>query len=267
MTVLLVITNNVYSQSGSGASDVSADPSVPRGAEGVTASSETSGAVLAGEQAAETSPPSAESVGTTGAGDALPAEDTLVFGEGAADETTATGGGVDAFGVWDLLRMLLVLLMVIGAIYGVISLLRRRVNTEPEEEDSPIRVLASKRVGAGNEIHAVMIGRHVLVLGGGDGGLELITRVEDQETIDELVLAHSTGAASKARGATFGAVLGRWLGNLAVPGSNGSKVGTGRTGSDGTVGGVASGESGGTDRSGDAFSFFRTQNDRLRRLR
>ena len=44
--------------------------------------------------------------------------------------------------------MLLVLLMVIGAIYGVISLLRRRVPVESEDEDSPIRILATRTVGS-----------------------------------------------------------------------------------------------------------------------
>ena len=152
--------------------------------------------------------------------------------------------------------MLLVLLMVIGAIYGVISLLRRRVPAESEEEDSPIRILASRTVGSTHEIHAVMIGSHVLVLGAGTDGLQLISRVEDQETIDELVLAHSTQSSTRTRGRTFGAVFSHWLGNLAVPGSAGKAAVRN--------GPRAAGSSG---SSTDGLSFFRAQQDRLRSLR
>ncbi|MDA3948786.1 MAG: flagellar biosynthetic protein FliO [Spirochaeta sp.] len=253
MSVLLFSVQQVYSQ------DSASDP------EGVSQGAEAgSDGTVPGAEAAPD--PTSDSAGETRAvrpAQESPAEDTLVFGEGADDEgdTNAGDGGIDTFGVWDLLRMLLVLLMVIGAIYGVISLLRRRVPAESEDEDSPIRILASRTVGTTHEIHAVMIGSHVLVLGAGADGLQLITRVEDQETIDELVLAHSTQSGRRARGRTFGAVFGRWLGNLAVPGSAGSATSRGgrgnAPGSAGASGGAA----------GDGLSFFRTQHDRLRNLR
>jgi len=194
--------------------------------------------------------------GAEAAASTLPDEETLLFsgaeGESAGGADAGTPG-VDTFGVWDLLRMILVLLMVVGAIYGLISLLRRRVNRTEEEDDSPIRVLASRSVGTG-QIHAVMVGQQVLLLGGGDSGLELITRVEDQETIDELVLAHSAGAGGKTQ--TFGAVLGRWIGNLAVPGSGNADTDAN--------GAAAPGDGGPRDY---GVSFFRSQTDRLRKLR
>lgn len=192
----------------------------------------------------------------------LPAEDTLVFTTDGDTDTSAASGEIDAFGIWDLLRMVLALLMVIGAIYGVISLLRRRVKpSEVDDETSPIRVLASKAVGD-QEIHAVMIGRQVLVLGGGSSGLDLITRVEDQETIDELVLAHSTASGTHRRERTFGSLLAGWLGNIAVPGTGGSESSAGSqrrvardTGTDGKA------------KSQVDFSLFKGQYDRLRNLR
>lgn len=246
-SVLLFTVQEVYSQ------DATADAEgPPQGAESATGA--------AGPTAGEADGGTADGGNATRAvrpAQSSPAEDTLVFGEteGAADADTADGG-IDAFGVWDLLRMLLVLLMVIGAIYGVISLLRKRVPAESEDEDSPIRILASRTVGTTHEIHAVMIGSHVLVLGAGSDGLQLITRVEDQETIDELVLAHSTRSGTRVKGRTFGAVFSRWLGNLAVPGSagtTGARTGSGGAGADGAT--------------GDGLSFFRTQHDRLRNLR
>ncbi|MFA7566221.1 MAG: flagellar biosynthetic protein FliO [Alkalispirochaeta sp.] len=178
---------------------------------------------------------------------ALPSEEQYVFNDAqtaSGDADAGAAGSLDTFGVWDLVRMVLVLLVVIGAIYGVIALLRRRVGTRLEEEDSPIRILASRNIGTNQEIHAVMIGRQVLILGGCESGLQLITRVEDQETIDELVLAHSVAPASVAKSKTFGTVLGKWLGNLAVPGTNSEKPG--KTAS---------------------VSFLRSQQDRLRSLK
>jgi flagellar protein FliO/FliZ len=185
----------------------------------------------------------------------LPDERSLVFegGGGAAVAPDAEAEAVGAFGVWDLLRMVLVLLLVIGAVYAVISLLRRRMPGEAEEEESPIRVLASRNLGNNRDIHAVMVGKQVWILGGGDAGVSLISTVEDQETIDELVLAHS--AAVPGTRPTFGAALGRWFGNLAVPGS-GSRSAT----SAGTAGG-------GSVQTPAGAGFVRAYHDRLRHMR
>ena len=181
-------------------------------------------------------------------------EETLVFAgdEGQnPEEAGASGTAISTFGVWDLLRMVLVLLMVVGAVYGVIALLRRRVTDEEDDADSPIRLLASKSLGANQELHAVMVGKQVLLVAGGDAGVQLITRVEDQETIDELVLAHSAGRPTRRRGATFGSVLLKGLGNLTVPGTAGDK----------------SGKRGGADGDNGGFSVIRAQHDRVRNLR
>ena len=139
-------------------------------------------------------------------------------GDGDTPGAAAGQGTVSAFGVGDLLRMLLVLLMVIGCVYGIVAFLRRRIPTQSDDSDSPIRVLASRNIGGNRDLYAVMIGRQVILLGGGDSSLQLITTVEDQETIDELVLA-SSSAATAAPQRTFGTVLGRWLGNVTIPGS------------------------------------------------
>lgn len=137
----------------------------------------------------------------------------------AGDDDAGASGNVSAFGMGDLLRMVLVLLMVIGAVYGVVAFLRKRIPTGARDEtDSPIRVLAARNIGANRDIYAVMIGRQVLVIGGGDASLQLITTVEDQETIDELVLAASS-AAEQPKPRTFGSMLGKWLNNATVPGS------------------------------------------------
>ncbi|WP_143559104.1 flagellar biosynthetic protein FliO [Alkalispirochaeta americana] len=138
--------------------------------------------------------------------------------EGAA-EAAGDGGNTRAFGIGDLLRMVLVLLLVIGAVYGIISFLRRRVPHVRTEEDSPLRLLASRDLGTNTWLYAVMVGREVLLLGGGEGSLQLISRVEDQETIDELVLAGSQKTAKDETPPSFGVLLGRLAGNAVAPGN------------------------------------------------
>jgi flagellar biogenesis protein FliO len=151
--------------------------------------------------------------------------------------------------------MVLVLLLVVGAVYGLVMLLRRRVGADPDEGDSPIRVLASRTLSGNRDIHAVMVGKTVLLLGGGDGGVQLLATVDDQETIDELVLAHSS-TRGDGRG-TFGRLLGNWIGNLTVPGAHdspGSSASGATTRPQSGVGGFGGG-------------FFRAQQDRLRHMR
>lgn len=179
-------------------------------------------------------------------------------GEGDGGDRAAGGDDLSAFGLSDLLRMVLVLIMVVGAVYGVVAFLRRRIPTTTGNNDSPIRVLASRNLGTNKDLHAVMIGRKVIVVGGGDSSLQLITTVEDQETIDELILAAS---AEQPRQRTFGSILGGWLNNMAVPGS---RAGVGNEG------GNAGGGNGGGNGSGESFqirSFLHLQQERLRKLR
>ncbi len=193
----------------------------------------------------------------SGDGDGAPAvergQDERELRFAPASDTGEDGepvGEVGAFGVADLLRMVLVLLMVIGAIYGVVSFLRRRTPSKDSDEDSPIRLLATRNIGANRDLYAVMIGRQVMVLGGGDQSLQLITTVDDQETIDELVLAASS-TAERSQPRTFGSMLGRWIGNAAVPGS-------------GTTAGPTPSADGEATQ---IRSFLQVQQERLRRMR
>jgi len=188
-----------------------------------------------------------------------PREEDLVFSGGttSGQASPATEDGeISAFGIWDLVRMVLVLLMVVGAVYGLVMLLRRRVGAETDDSDSPIRILASRGLGGNRDLHVVMIGKRVMVLGGGDAGVHMLTTVEDQETIDELVLAHSAATPGKRR--TFGGLLGQWINNFTIPGSAGTHAGGGHGGR---------GTPTASPDAGVGSGFFHTQQDRLRHMR
>lgn len=149
--------------------------------------------------------------------DAPEDEQSLLFTDsGAPEESSNETPEIGTFGVGDLIRMVIVLVLVAGAVYGVIALLRRRVPAQEEDSDSPIQVLATRRLGTNNEVFAVMVGKSVFLLGSSETGVRHLAPIDDKETIDELVLAHSRAAPTKK---TFAGSLGEWFSNLAVPGS------------------------------------------------
>lgn len=148
----------------------------------------------------------------------VPAESDLIFSGGDAEngENTNAGDEIGTFGVADLLRMVLVLVLVSGAVYGAIALLRRKIPAGEEEPDSPIQILARRRLGTTTEVYAVMVGKSVFLLGGSDTGVQQIATIDDQETIDELILAHSQTTPVRK---TFARSFGDWFANFAVPGT------------------------------------------------
>ena len=167
----------------------------------------------------------------------LPDEQELRFSVAPADEEAPVGAEVGAFGVWDLVRMVVVLLLVIAAVYGTITLLRRRTVGGGQREDSVIKVLQSRSLGTTGEIHAVMVGSSVLLVGAGEGGVQLIKEITDQETIDELVLSYSIEGSRRDGG--FAGMVRSLFGNTPSTGE-------------------------GRDNSGD---FLRQQASRLRKMR
>ncbi len=145
-------------------------------------------------------------------------ETELRFGAPEVNEQAVEqDDSVSSFGGWDLLRMVLVLMMVVGTVYGIVSFLRRKMpDSFQNRDDSPISVLASQSLAPGRELHAVKIGEQVLLLGSADSSIQLITTVEEKQIIDELILFHSR---EKPQTRTFGSLLAGLAAQAAVPGS------------------------------------------------
>lgn len=172
----------------------------------------------------------------TGAG---PATDAAAgSGTAPAAATAVQAPGVDT---WDFVRMLLVLALVVGVIYGVFWLLRRggRLKT-PENE--MIRVLGSRSLAGNRALHLVEVGRSVYLVGSAENGVNLVAEVKDQETLDALrVQAAEEGGTARR---TFAATLARVFNPSKGPGAAAGK-GTGL---------------------GEGADFLRRQRDRLRRI-
>ncbi len=95
-----------------------------------------------------------------------------------------------AIGFGDIVRMIVVLGGVLGAIYGVFYLLRRA--TRGGSGDSPlIEIIGSQQLPGGKSLHLVGVGAQLYLVGGADGGVNLVAEIDDQESIDEIRLRAS----------------------------------------------------------------------------
>lgn len=99
-------------------------------------------------------------------------------------------GGLTTFTVWDFLRMVLVLGGVIAAIYGIFFLLKR-VGNPRTQPDSLINVLSTQNLQGNRSLHLIEVGNEVFLVGSADGGVQLISRIEEGETLDAIHLYRS----------------------------------------------------------------------------
>jgi flagellar protein FliO/FliZ len=133
---------------------------------------------------------------------------TLDFSDSADDEARDGASSdqnepIQVFGFWDLMRMVLVLAIVVGMIYGVYFLLKRSRKAQ-EEQSSFISVLSSQSLPGGKQLHIIDVAGQVYLLGAGDAGINLITEIADKPTIDELRLQASR---RQMQGANFSQML------------------------------------------------------------
>ncbi len=112
------------------------------------------------------------------------------------------------FGFWDFLRMVLVLGAVIGLIYALFMFLKKIGNPKSGGEGL-INLLASQPLNGTRSLHLVQVGTEVFLIGSADGGVSLVSRLEEKETLDRIALYESdrkSGSSSFA--GTFRSILG-----------------------------------------------------------
>lgn len=98
--------------------------------------------------------------------------------------------GLTQFSVWDFLRMFLVLGGVIAAIYGVFFFLKKMGNPKLQG-NTLISVLSTQNLQGNRALHLVEVGNEVFLIGSSEGGVELVGKIEDQETLDQVKLYRS----------------------------------------------------------------------------
>jgi flagellar protein FliO/FliZ len=114
-----------------------------------------------------------------------------------------------------ILRMILVLALAAGAIYGIVFFLKR-ISRPQEQKDPHLQVVAGVHLGSNRFAHVVSLGSQAWLLGSAEGGVSLIAEITDRETIDAMLLDASRKHAETGRGKLldFSQVLRRLSGEV-----------------------------------------------------
>ena len=114
----------------------------------------------------------------------LAAEQAIVFdeGPGAVTPIGPTTGAV--------VRMVLTLALVAAAIYGVIFFMKRATR-RVEVADPFLKVLASAHLGSNRHAHVVAVGSKAWLLGASEGGVNLISEIDDKDVLNAMFLDES----------------------------------------------------------------------------
>jgi len=111
--------------------------------------------------------------------------------------------------------MILVLALVAGLIYFVVYLLRRM--GKPQAEQNPhLKILASTHLGSGRYLHVVSVGKNAYLIGSGEGGVNHIADISDQEAVDAMALDASQKSAETRPLFDFQALLNKFAGGISA---------------------------------------------------
>jgi flagellar protein FliO/FliZ len=124
------------------------------------------------------------------------AERALTLDDGAVPAPVPAGGSSSVFSI---LRLLLVLVFAAAAIYGLVYLFKRATRRE-EIKDPFLKVLASAHLGSNHYAHVLSLGSKAWLVGAAEGGVNLISEIEDKDTLDALLLEDSRKSAESASG-------------------------------------------------------------------
>jgi flagellar protein FliO/FliZ len=155
-----------------------------------------------GETQGETASPGAAEDPITAAERAL-----TLDGDAPEDAAVPPAGGAGTFSV--LLRIVLMLLVVAAAIYGVVRLLKRAARPSAGR-DPYLKVLSSVSLGGGRFVHVLALGSQAWLVGSGEGGVRLVAELRDQEILNAMLLENSRQAGAGGRFEDFKSLLRRF---------------------------------------------------------
>jgi flagellar protein FliO/FliZ len=135
-------------------------------------------------------------------------EQNTLLGEAPPPGTVSVQGPASVFVV---IRMILVLVLVAAAIYGVVWFFKK-ANRRTDPKDPNLRVLSTVHLGLNRYVHIVFVGSKAYLVGAADGGVSLITEIEDKDLINSMLLAESQKSSASGSGGfqDFKAILRRF---------------------------------------------------------
>ncbi len=169
------------------------------------------------------------------------------------DSQPAQVGSIEAFGIWDLLRMVLVLGLIAAAAYGALFFIKKN-KKQILPETQLIRILGSQGLPGNRWLHLINVQKQVFLIGSADNAISLIAEIQDQESKDEIQMLASQETIEPKKG--FAELLGGILGGISGSGNK----------ADSSEGGKKPGSGKKASTNNDAFSFMQTQKKRLKDL-
>jgi flagellar protein FliO/FliZ len=132
------------------------------------------------------------------------AEQSMTFGEGTAVPAQNSGASI-----WAVIRMIIVLALAAAAIYGIVFFIKKS-SKQTAVDDPFLKVLAVSHLGFNRYVHIVSLGSKAWLLGASEGGVNLISEIDDKDTINAMLLEDSKkGAETKSRFPDFMTLLRR----------------------------------------------------------
>jgi flagellar protein FliO/FliZ len=123
-----------------------------------------------------------------------------------------------------MFRMLLILLVAALAIYGVVYFIKKAAKA-PVQNDPYLKVLSSVHLGSNRYVHVVSISGKAWLIGSADSGVNLISEITDENTVNAMLEDESRRSAENSGGRfpdfkTLLHNLGINAGNQAPPADN-----------------------------------------------
>lgn len=124
-------------------------------------------------------------------------ESTIVFTDSAnsdsqqSEQSLTTGSTV-----WLFVRMIIFLLLVVAAIYGILWVFKKKTNITKDEDDF-LRRVAYLNLGPDKTVEVVTLIDRAFLIGVTDGGINLISEIEDKELIEAMNLNADKKAVRK----------------------------------------------------------------------
>jgi flagellar protein FliO/FliZ len=145
-----------------------------------------------------------------------PDESLMLFDDDTGGTETPAPAGSGVSTVFPFLRMLLVLALAAAAVYGLVYFFKR-LSRPQAVQDAYLKVLTTVHLGTNRYIHVVSLGSKAYLVGSGDSGVSLIAELDDQETIDAMLLEAGRKAAESGGPLDFKKLLRRFSGSGSGP--------------------------------------------------
>ena len=128
-------------------------------------------------------------------------ESTMILGEAPASQSADS-----ASSILIMLRMVLVLALTALAIYGVVFFIKRV--TRPRENPDPhLKVLARVPLSSDSFAAVISLGAKAWLVSGGSGGVNLVSEVDDAESLETLLIEDARKTAEAQRVFDFRSLL------------------------------------------------------------